>query len=156
MSTSLHFLGLIPGEGRCVKGDASHLRPWGLASEVAPTPVWVCRMLLDSDLGRTAWLSQGGTGLACSRGGALGARHGQHLEGRRHWKGEAWKWAKVLAGPLAPGGSPSQGIPPKIPIQLHRVHRTSKSQGWGRGAGRKMTSWVLTLLRERKIGHKLH
>lgn len=72
MSTSLHFLGLIPGEGRCVKGDASHLRPWGLASEVAPTPVWVCRMLLDSDLGRTAWLSQGGTGLACSRGALLG------------------------------------------------------------------------------------
>lgn len=30
-------------------------------------------MLLESDLGRTAWLSQGGTGLACSRagGGAL-------------------------------------------------------------------------------------
>lgn len=47
-------------------------------------------------------------------------------------------------------------FPLKIPIQPHRVHRTSKSQGWGRGAGRKMTGWVLTLLRERKIGHKLH
>lgn len=29
-------------------------------------------MLLESDLGRTAWLSQGGTGLACSRGALLG------------------------------------------------------------------------------------